>query len=371
MRPLFKWPGGKGRELVHIRPRIPAHRRYIEPFVGGGAVYFDLEPQEALINDINPTLIAAYDLIGSRPHELEEHLREYAAARKQVAIFGEKVAEEILALHRNLTDHSVGDRKPELEQLIKSMRPSLTEASQAQWPADDALWPYVMAAIMSKVGRIHTHEKKGIEWKDEDVVGQIITGAHAGLYTFVRDGCEPTEDIRKVAQFLYLREFCYGGMFRFNKQGKFNIPYGGRSYNDKSMTGKLNYWFSDEVVGLLARTEKRAESFEEFLPRANLRDDDFIFFDPPYDTEFSDYDQFSFARREQEGLADIFAHLPCPALMIIGKTPLIEQLYLQAQQANPEIVIEEYEKVYAYNVRGRNERGMTHLAIRNYPLPAA
>jgi DNA adenine methylase len=137
------------------------------------------------------------------------------------------------------------------------------------------------------------------------------------------------------------------------------------------MTGKLNYWFSDEVVGLLARTEKRAESFEEFLPRANLRDDDFIFFDPPYDTEFSDYDQFSFARREQEGLADIFAHLPCPALMIIGKTPLIEQLYLQAQQANPEIVIEEYEKVYAYNVRGRNERGMTHLAIRNYPLPAA
>ena len=58
MRPLFKWPGGKGRELVHIRPRIPAHRRYIEPFVGGGAVYFDLEPQEALINDINPTSAA-------------------------------------------------------------------------------------------------------------------------------------------------------------------------------------------------------------------------------------------------------------------------------------------------------------------------
>lgn len=55
--------------------------------------------------------------------------------------------------------------------------------------------------------------------------------------------------------------------------------------------------------------------------------------------------------------------------MVIGKTEFTERLYLDVQRRNPDVVIEEYEKVYAYNVRGRNDRSITHLGIRNHPVP--
>ena len=59
--PFVKWAGGKRQLLPQIRERMPQHyNRYFEPFVGGGAVLFDLQPEHALINDINKALINAY-----------------------------------------------------------------------------------------------------------------------------------------------------------------------------------------------------------------------------------------------------------------------------------------------------------------------
>lgn len=61
MKPLFKWTGGKSDELQHIRKHFPVNFDiYIEPFVGGGAVFFDLNPDKAVINDIHPELTAFY-----------------------------------------------------------------------------------------------------------------------------------------------------------------------------------------------------------------------------------------------------------------------------------------------------------------------
>lgn len=61
MKPLLKYVGGKARELKHILPELPKeYDRYIEPFVGGGALYFYLEPSKAIINDINKKLIDFY-----------------------------------------------------------------------------------------------------------------------------------------------------------------------------------------------------------------------------------------------------------------------------------------------------------------------
>lgn len=59
--PFVKWAGGKRQLLAQIRERMPnKYNRYYEPFIGGGAVVFDLLPQNALINDINEALINAY-----------------------------------------------------------------------------------------------------------------------------------------------------------------------------------------------------------------------------------------------------------------------------------------------------------------------
>ena len=59
--PFLKWAGGKRQLLAQIRERMPReYNRYYEPFIGGGAVVFDLLPENALINDINEALINAY-----------------------------------------------------------------------------------------------------------------------------------------------------------------------------------------------------------------------------------------------------------------------------------------------------------------------
>lgn len=59
--PFVKWAGGKRQLLAQIRERMPrGYNRYYEPFIGGGAVVFDLLPENALINDINEALINAY-----------------------------------------------------------------------------------------------------------------------------------------------------------------------------------------------------------------------------------------------------------------------------------------------------------------------
>jgi modification methylase cviBI len=59
--PIIKYSGGKSRELKNILPEIPDFKgRYIEPFIGGGAVYFHLNLKNSIINDINSNLIRFY-----------------------------------------------------------------------------------------------------------------------------------------------------------------------------------------------------------------------------------------------------------------------------------------------------------------------
>lgn len=66
--PFVKWAGGKRQLLPQIKERMPEHyNNYFEPFVGGGAVIFELLPANALINDINKALINTYRTICNQP----------------------------------------------------------------------------------------------------------------------------------------------------------------------------------------------------------------------------------------------------------------------------------------------------------------
>lgn len=68
--PFVKWAGGKRQLLNQIRERMPEnYNNYYEPFVGGGAVVFDLLPKNAVINDINKALINTYRQICNSPDE--------------------------------------------------------------------------------------------------------------------------------------------------------------------------------------------------------------------------------------------------------------------------------------------------------------
>ena len=61
LRPFIKWTGGKRQLLSELRENIPKNfNKYYEPFIGGGALLFNLAPTSATINDLNSELINAY-----------------------------------------------------------------------------------------------------------------------------------------------------------------------------------------------------------------------------------------------------------------------------------------------------------------------
>ena len=71
LSPVLKWVGGKRQLLNEIIPMIPSNcTTYVEPFIGGGAVLFELQPKKAIINDYNSELINVYNTIKDYPEEL-------------------------------------------------------------------------------------------------------------------------------------------------------------------------------------------------------------------------------------------------------------------------------------------------------------
>ena len=69
-RPFLKWAGGKSRIAKDIVERFPKFNRYYEPFLGSGAIYFEVAPREGVLNDLNANLINVYKCIKDRPEEI-------------------------------------------------------------------------------------------------------------------------------------------------------------------------------------------------------------------------------------------------------------------------------------------------------------
>lgn len=75
--PFVKWAGGKRQLLDKISERLPqTYNNYFEPFIGGGAVLFELQSERAVINDINASLINAYRIIANNPNEFIDKVHE-------------------------------------------------------------------------------------------------------------------------------------------------------------------------------------------------------------------------------------------------------------------------------------------------------
>lgn len=77
-QPFLKWAGGKRQLLPEIRQYVPKKiNTYYEPFIGAGAVLFDIQPKKAVINDINIELVNVYEMIKNHADELIEDLRKH------------------------------------------------------------------------------------------------------------------------------------------------------------------------------------------------------------------------------------------------------------------------------------------------------
>lgn len=123
MKPILKYRGGKSRELPEIMLHIPRFTgRYVEPFFGGGALFFHLEPRQAIINDINEPLITFYrevrDNFQSLRQELDLIEKLYESNRKDFEQLkaqypNERVKDKNEALYYRLRDMFNGKIEPE------------------------------------------------------------------------------------------------------------------------------------------------------------------------------------------------------------------------------------------------------------------
>lgn len=79
----IKWVGGKGTEIKYFEKYIPEHETYVEPFVGGGALFWHLQPKKAVLNDINEHLTNFYIQLRDRHEELLNKLQTYVNTKEE------------------------------------------------------------------------------------------------------------------------------------------------------------------------------------------------------------------------------------------------------------------------------------------------
>lgn len=285
LKPLIKYRGGKSKEFAQYERLIPHdYETYYEPFVGGGATFFKLMPQKAVIGDINEPLINFYRDVRNRFDELSKELA-------------------------------------------------------------------AIQAIYEKNQLAYREAKK----KNPD---KRIPNANETLYYSLRDQynglAKPTYS--RAALYFFINKTSYSGMIRYNAQGHFNVPFGRyENFNTALVTNEHSL--------LLQHTEILCADYEESFKRAGARD--FMYLDPPYDCVFNDYGNQQLANgfdeAEHRRLAKLFRKLKCRALMVIGHTPLTEELY-------GDLVKAEYSKDYAVNIRNRFHSQATHYVVTNYEV---
>jgi DNA adenine methylase len=174
-------------------------------------------------------------------------------------------------------------------------------------------------------------------------------------YYKIRNDMVVQNELDNAKRFYYLRKTCFRGMLRYNKNGKFNIPFGKyKKINFDDLKNK-NY------EKILKNTEIYNKDFEYIFEKYN-DSNNFMFLDPPYDSEFTDYGYCKFGKEEQLKLYKLFSTTKIKCLMIIGKTDFIENLY-------KEYIVDEYDKKYKFKLyagRINNNINNKHLIIKNY-----
>ena len=202
---------------------------------------------------------------------------------------------------------------------------------------------------------------------DKDIVDNIETALRSAFYMHFRHVYNYREKYKinepiNSAIFFYIRNFAYAAMFRYNSKGEFNVPYGGIGYNRKNIQKKVDYLKSKELKSLLNRTTIENFDFKYFLEKHLPTQNDFIFLDPPYDSEFSTYTKNEFTRNDQARLSNyLINNCISKWMLVIKNTKFINNLYSKSG-----LNIEKFDKKYLVNFMNRNDTKSEHLLIRNY-----
>lgn len=282
MKPIIKYCGGKSREIKYFAKYFPERwDTYYEPFLGGGAVFFEFMPKQAFLSDSNRQLMNFY----------KDFSKHYTRVRS-----------ELKALE---AEYRVNQMEYELEKKI--------------------------------------NPEEHVANRNENRYYLFRSAMNGHRYC----------DYSSAAIYYYINRLAYAGLTRFNSKGEFNTPFG--HYKKFSIeNADLSH------AQLLQQAELKCCKYKYAFERACGADStkNFMFLDPPYDGVFSNYGT-PFGENEHRELAQDFKNLSCKALMVIGKTPLTEELYRG-------YIKNEYGVKYAIDIKNRMPRNNGHLIVTNY-----
>lgn len=369
MQPLIKWPGGKERELPRIEQEAPEKfDAFYDPFVGGGSVYCAFDAKKYYINDKSEELVLLYQTIKNQDGAAFDAIT--AVVESWSAMLG------FVASHKELTVLYVSYRKgivPE-EKIAQKINAFIDDNYQSLVATLGPMVKYdhgsfrkeLYRNVLQKYKRMKAIELKKGEMPDDDIFSNVETAFMSSLYMYYRglynDESVMKQKDMKFALFVFIRNYAYSGMFRYNGRGEFNVPYGGIGYNHKTLSKKIAYYRSDELVDRLSKTVVGCSDFYEFMHAHPPSSNDFVFLDPPYDTEFSTYAKNEFGKNDQRRLADYLIN-ECKGkwMLVIKNTPYIYSLY-----DGHGLSIKSFDKTYQVSFMNRNDKDVEHLIIKNY-----
>ncbi len=366
---LLKWAGGKEQELKYIRPLLPAFERYYEPFVGGGAVFFAIEAREKFINDRSGELVQLYAMVARQDTDFLLALDQLARGWQGISELADRYTNELVALYLSGArgqEASNPDRC--LAAFLLEHQPELCELCPPLYARNvENFLLELRRNLLDKARRMRRLEQRKWLLPECDILANLESALKSAFYMHLRYLYNRQREYDfapgiSSALFFFVRENAYASMFRYNSRGELNVPYGGITYNRKNLARKIALLRSPALQTHLSTTVIENLDFEEFLSKHPPCADDFLFLDPPYDSDFSTYMGHTFDLRDQKRLADyLLRHCPARFMLVIKNTPLIQELY--AQQ---DLHIRSFAKKYQVSFQDRNRREAEHLLITNY-----
>lgn len=370
--PLLKWAGGKEQELKYIIPNLPEKfADYYEPFVGGGAVYTAIQADNYYINDKSEELICLYQSITNGDRQvffkaLDEIIHNWDLLTTVI----ENNAIFFIQIYKKYSQDKIDDTKLKdtLFEFILTHSDQFNGMFSTMFNFNiENFIKEIKINLIRKIKRMKELERIKHILPDKDILDNIETALKSAFYMHFRHIYNNTKKYKingafKSAIFLFIRNFAYSGMFRYNSKGDFNVPYGGIAYNRKNFLKKVDYLRTKELKSLLNKTTIKNLDFETFFENHQPTKNDFVFLDPPYDSEFSTYAKNEFTKADQKRLADYLIN-KCKAkwMLIIKNTDFIFDLY-----DNKGLNIKSFDKKYLVSFMNRNDKNVEHLLITNY-----
>ena len=375
LKPFIKWPGGKSNELEIIRKHLPSQiDRYIEPFLGGGSVFLSLNHDKSYVNDYSKELMAVYGVVKNDNADFYSFLDKINSTWKKLDLIisnNSKELEELYKSYSNEIDLSSADTilkyKSRISQFLFKNSMDLKKLMNGNFSFDvENFIKSIEKTMINKIIRMKKIELQRGALSESDVLKNIETAFKSGYYIHFRHLYNEKDSFdlsigESAAMFYFIREYCYSSMFRYNSEGKFNVPYGGMSYNNKDFGKKIAYLRSVGLRDRLKITDLYALDFEKFLSMVAPKKNDFIFLDPPYDTDFSTYAQNNFDKSDQIRLAEYMKNSEANFMLIIKNTEFIKKIY-NVKKLN----IIGFNKKYQVSFKNRNDKDVEHLLIKNY-----